>query len=126
MYLVYILRSGAKSYVGMTNDFFHRWRQHIGELKGGAKYTTRFGTDWYPILIIDGFQTMREAMQCEWKVKRRKGHHKRVNWVYELLTSHEQWTTKSPKIQDQQLHIYVDREYRDLFQTHDTRELCWI
>ena len=129
MYLVYILRCGNKSYVGMTNDFFKRWRQHIGDLKGGAKYTTRFGSSesiWYPILIIDGFQTMKEAMQCVWKVKRKKGHQKRVQWVYELLTNHDQWTSKSPKIQDQHLHIYVDHEYKEYFKEYTVRELVWF
>ena len=38
MYLVYILKSDNYSYVGMTNDFFHRFRQHNGDLK---KFTTK-------------------------------------------------------------------------------------
>ena len=42
----------------MTNDFFRRWRQHIGDLKGGAKYTKK-KKDWYPICIVDGFETMK-------------------------------------------------------------------
>ena len=41
MYLVYILKSDNKSYVGMTNDFFRRIRQHNKEIKGGAKYTSK-------------------------------------------------------------------------------------
>ena len=41
MYLVYILKSDNLSYVGMTNDFFKRFRQHNGELVGGAKYTKK-------------------------------------------------------------------------------------
>ena len=40
-YLVYILKSDKYSYVGMTNDFLRRFRQHNGELKGGAKYTSK-------------------------------------------------------------------------------------
>ena len=128
MYLVYILECDNKSYVGMTNDFFRRWRQHNGEIKGGARYTTKFGNPgaiWNPILIIDGFQTMKEAMQCEWKVKRKKGHQKRVQWVHELLTSHDRWTTKSPQIQDQSLTIYVDDEYKKYFTDYTYRQLYW-
>ena len=60
MYLVYLLKCDNLTYIGMTNDFLRRWRQHIGDLKGGAKYTTRKGKDWYPILIIDGFKTNRK------------------------------------------------------------------
>jgi putative endonuclease len=128
MYLVYILKCENKTYVGMTNDFFRRWRQHNGEIKGGAKYTTRFGspeTSWNPILIIDGFQTMKEAMQCEWKVKRKKGHRKRVQWVHELLTSHDRWTSKSPSIQDQSLTLYVDDDYKKYFTDYTYRQLYW-
>ncbi len=41
-YIVYILQNNAhnKTYVGMTNNPIRRLRQHNGELKGGAKYTT--------------------------------------------------------------------------------------
>ena len=70
-YLVYILKSDHYSYVGMTNDFLKRFRQHNQEIKGGAKYTSR-REGWYPVCIIDGFQTMKEAMQCEWAVKHSK------------------------------------------------------
>ena len=70
-YLVYILKSDNLTYVGMTNDFFKRWRQHNKEIKGGAKYTSK-REEWYPICIIDGFETMKEAMQCEWAVKHKK------------------------------------------------------
>ena len=55
MYLVYILKSDNLSYVGMTNNFFKRFRQHNQEIKGGAKYTKK-KLFWYPICIIDGFK----------------------------------------------------------------------
>ena len=71
MYLVYILKCNNLTYVGMTNDFFKRWQQHNQILSGGAKYTKK-GCEWYPICIIDGFQTKSEAMQCEWKIKSRR------------------------------------------------------
>ena len=71
MYLVYILKSGNHSYIGMTNDFFKRWKQHNKIIKGGAKYTSKYH-NWSPICIIDGFKNKSEAMQCEWKLKRVK------------------------------------------------------
>ena len=132
MYLVYLIRLGKYSYVGMTNDFFHRWRQHNRDIKGGAKYTTRCldlpevsGGMWYPILIIDGFETMVEAMQCEWKLKRRKGFLNRVRWAHELLTRHERWTSKSPLINEQNLHVYIDDDFRHMFKDYETRQLYW-
>ncbi len=40
MYYVYILLcTGDSLYTGITSDLKHRMRQHIGQLKGGAKYT---------------------------------------------------------------------------------------
>tara|TARA_B100001094_G_scaffold112305_1_gene108202 strand:- start:149 stop:535 length:387 start_codon:yes stop_codon:yes gene_type:complete len=127
MYLVYLLCNGNKTYVGMTNDFLKRWRQHIGDLKGGAKYTTRNGKDWYPILIIDGFETKREACQCEWRLKHNKkyrGPLRRVQYAY-LLFQNERWTSKSPLIQDQKLKIYIDDNYRHLFETMEIQQLYW-
>ena len=126
MYLVYVLKSGKYSYVGMTNDFFHRWRQHTQEVKGGARYTSRHTSEmWYPILIIDGFETMKEAMQCEWKLKRKRGHSQRVQWAHELLTCHDTWTSKSPLIKDQSLTVYVDDTYKHLFPNYETSQLYW-
>jgi len=111
MYLVYILKSDKYSYVGMTNDFQRRFRQHNQEINGGAKYTKK-RTSWYPICIIDGFETMKEAMQCEWRLKRGKGGPRgRVNYLSQYILEHESWTSKSPKILDQPLTIYLDQEF---------------
>ena len=111
----------------MTNDFFRRWRQHNCEIKGGAKYTTRRGHNWYPICIIDGFQTMKEAMQCEWRLKHNKkyrGPSKRVEYI-SLMIQKEKWTSKSPIIKDQHLQVYVDDEYSHLFNDYPTKQLYW-
>ena len=124
MYLVYLLKSDNLTYIGMTNDFFRRWRQHNCEIKGGAKYTTRRGKDWYPICIVDGFQTMKEAMQCEWKLKRKHGYLNRIRFFSFMMTE-SQWTSKSPKIKDQNLQVYVIPRYQHLF-TIPTHELFWF
>ena len=123
MYLVYILKSDNLSYVGMTNDFFRRFRQHNQEIKGGAKYTKK-RSSWYPICIIDGFETMKEAMQCEWRLKRGKGGPKgRINYLNDYKQNNEKWTSKSPFIKDQNLTIYLDQEFimNDLV----AKELYW-
>ena len=123
MYLVYILKSGNLSYVGMTNDFFKRFRQHNQELKGGAKYTKK-RKSWYPICIIDGFLTMKEAMQCEWRVKRGKGGcHGRINYLFGYMENNVKWTSKSPRILDQNLTIYLDQEF--ITNGLLTKELYW-
>ena len=108
----------------MTNDFFHRWRQHIGEIKGGAKYTSKMGKDWYPICIIDGFKTKKEACQCEWRWKRKKGDIKRVMYINDMIESGK-WTKNSPLIKDQNLQIYVDSDYKKYVNKLETKELYW-
>ena len=127
VYVVYLLKNKNKSYIGMTNDFWKRWRQHNGWITGGAKYTTRNRTNemWMPILIIDNFKTKREAMQCEWKLKRKRGYLTRVEWANELLTSHERWTKKSPFIQSQKLQVYIVDAYKYIFKNIHTRELYY-
>jgi len=118
-YLVYILKCDNLTYVGMTNNFFRRWQQHNQILSGGAKYTKK-GSEWYPICIIDGFMTMSEAMQCEWKIKSKrsklakkfKGAVGRIEYL-NILLKNERWTSNSPKIIDQKLKIYIDDDYRD-------------
>ena len=125
MFLVYILKSDKFSYVGMTNDFLRRYRQHNKEIKGGAKYTSR-RDGWYPICIIDGFSTMVEAMQCEWAVKHSKtlrGPSGRVQHLSNLLKK-DKWTSKSPIIKGQCLTIYIDNEYREHISA-ETKELYW-
>ena len=124
-YVVYILRSGNYSYIGMTNNFLRRWKQHNKMLKGGAKYTSK-RDNWSPICIVDGFKTMQEAMQCEWKLKRARGYRDRVESVHTHLTKRDKWTSKSPIIKSQNLKIYVIQEFFSYFKDYPVRELCWF
>jgi predicted GIY-YIG superfamily endonuclease len=134
MYSVYIIEFGQYSYVGMTNNFFRRIRQHNGEISGGAKYTQK-SKNWSPICIIDGFINKSEAMQCEWKLKSKrsklsrqlKGGNGRVKYL-NLLLKEEKWTSGSPMIKDQGLKIYILDEYKKLifnneYQNIELREL---
>jgi len=124
MYLVYIIRSANRSYIGMTNDFFRRWCQHNKILKGGAKYTSKYD-NWEPICIIDGFTNKSEAMQCEWRLKRARGWLNRVKNLNNLIENEQKWTKKSPPIKDQKLTIYTIDELRKYF-TLNVKELYWI
>jgi predicted GIY-YIG superfamily endonuclease len=121
-YVVYLLKSENLSYIGMTNNFERRWKQHMGILQGGAKYTRR-SNEWSPLCIIDGFKTKQEAMQCEWKLKRVKGYHQRVIHASKLLQSEGRWTKKSPFIKEQTLSVYVIPKYQKYFKNPD--ELIW-
>ena len=132
MYLVYIIKSNNYTYVGMTNNFFRRWKQHNRIIKGVAKYTSK-GSNWYTICIIDGFKNKKEAMQCEWKLKSKrsklsrsfKGDIGRIKYLNVLLNGN-QWTSKSPLIKEQFLTIYIDNEFKDYIKTsYKVRELYW-
>ena len=125
IYMVYILRSGKFSYIGMTNDFLRRWKQHNKILKGGARYTSK-REDWTPICIIDGFKSKVEAMQCEWKLKRVKGYLKRVKNVHTHFTEKIKWTSKSPLIKTQGLKVYIVKEFFPYFKKYPYRELYWF
>jgi predicted GIY-YIG superfamily endonuclease len=126
MYLVYILKSDNLSYVGMTNDFTRRFRQHNQEIKGGAKYTKK-RSSWYPICIIDGFPDMKSACQCEWRVKRGKGGPSgRINYLFDYMKNNDKWTSKSPEISEQKLQIYLDNDFiKNNTNDINYKELYW-
>ena len=72
MYLVYILKSENKSYVGMTNNFFKRIRQHNKEIKGGAVATSKKVNDgeiWTYYCYVENFPSYNEALKFEWRWK---------------------------------------------------------
>ena len=126
MYLVYILKSDNLSYVGMTNDFFRRWRQHNQEIKGGAKYTKKKNY-WYPICIIDGFPDKKSACQCEWRLKHSKpykGPLGRIQFLSKYISKNSQWTKKSSEINHQNLTIYIDSDFKEFFNKHNPNFFC--
>tara|TARA_Y100001970_G_C13970564_1_gene717969 strand:+ start:206 stop:601 length:396 start_codon:yes stop_codon:yes gene_type:complete len=129
MYLVYILKSDNLSYVGMTNDFLKRFRQHNGEIVGGAKYTKKKDF-WYPVCIIDGFKDRRAACQCEWRLKRGKnGPQGRINYLSNYLSMNQKWTQKSDNILSQNLTFYIDENFITHFyksnHNFSSKELYW-
>ena len=135
MYCVYLLKSDNLSYVGMTNDFFKRFRQHNKEIKGGARYTKKRDF-WYPVLIIDGFVDMKSAMQCEWRLKHigiKKhiyGANNKIEYLSKYLNENNNWTSKCVQsIHLQNLTFFVDEDYTNAFckypHTFTFKELYW-
>ena len=127
MFLVYIIKNENKSYIGYTNDFLRRWKQHNGYLKGGAKYTTNnIGKGvWQPICIVDGFICKKEAMRCEWKLKRARGYMNRVKNVNNILCNDIKFTSKGSNIDTLNLKVYVNKDYKEYFSIK-TNELEWF
>lgn len=67
-YFVYLLRSkhhkGA-SYIGFSTDVRHRLRQHNGEVKGGARHTSKY-SPWTHVCVVSGFMNKSMALMFEW------------------------------------------------------------
>lgn len=73
---VYILitEDGRFTYCGASIDFAHRFRQHCGHIKGGARLTNNLvkaGHTWRPLVVITGFCNQTEALQMELCQKKR-------------------------------------------------------
>jgi predicted GIY-YIG superfamily endonuclease len=71
--VVYFLQpalKSRKSYIGYTVDLHHRWRQHRGEIKGGAK-RTRGWKDAVVVAFATGFPDQHSALSFEWWAKRK-------------------------------------------------------
>ena len=106
--------------MGKTNDLRRRIRQHNGEICGGASATRRMGGPWRPLLVIAGFESNREALQCEWRMKhpggmprsrlgrRGGGGPAAVSAIGTVLRSPASgggWTRSSPALQSQRLAV---------------------
>lgn len=81
-YIVYLLKNTDNNYtyLGITNNYERRIRQHNGEIKGGAKYTNSFkgnGVWEYYLHIVN--LTKKEALSLERKVKNKRKHAKGIN-----------------------------------------------
>lgn len=81
-----------KTYIGATNDFSRRIRQHNGIISGGAKSTK--GDKWSPIIHIYGFIDRHQLLRFEWFWKHcyksnTRGVFKRIEMLEYLLKKTE-------------------------------------
>ncbi len=97
---LYIIENKGCTYVGVSPDPIRRLRQHNGEIKGGAKYTTSKGPGWEHICLISGFQDKIQAMQFEWAVKHVQPRNAGgiINRLKKLcvVLNKDKWTSKAP------------------------------
>ena len=110
----YIIYNKHSTYAGVSPDPKRRLRQHNGEIKGGAKYTTSKGPGWKHFCIVSGFKDKIQAMQFEWAVKHvpprnAGGIANRIKKLYTVLNKNK-WTSKSPNACDVPLHIRWSNE----------------
>lgn len=82
MYYLYLLyhQNKNRTYLGISNNLRRRWRQHNGEIKGGAKSTScllKYG-NWIPVCISQ-MKDKTTALSYERKIKnmrrKAKGSH---------------------------------------------------
>jgi predicted GIY-YIG superfamily endonuclease len=72
-YLCYTITHGyTATYVGITNHFENRLKQHNGVIKGGAKATRRYD-DWKLAFYVTGFTTKNEVLSFEWHMHHPEG-----------------------------------------------------
>ena len=113
------------TYNGSTNDLVRRLRQHNGKIVGGAKATRGKGP-WIYLAIWEGFDSHKEALSCEWRIKHPTNTRKRpsqYNGVkgriksLNLLIGLDCWTGKSTgmgKLTDNKYNLYVREEFVEL------------
>ncbi|XP_051144307.1 structure-specific endonuclease subunit slx1 [Andrographis paniculata] len=78
VYLILSTNHPVRTYVGVTNNFSRRLKQHNGEVKGGAK-SSRAGRPWICACLIEGFDDKSHAysFEAKWKISSRKLSQKR-------------------------------------------------
>tara|TARA_Y100000816_G_scaffold198754_1_gene145592 strand:- start:1505 stop:1903 length:399 start_codon:yes stop_codon:yes gene_type:complete len=106
----YLIKNNNCTYAGVSPTPDKRLRQHNGEIKGGAKYTTSKGPGWEHICLIGGFQDKIQSMQFEWAVKHfpprdAGGVENRIKKML-MVCNKERWTSKAPLAKDVPLTIY--------------------
>jgi putative endonuclease len=103
-YMVYLLHHTIhnRTYLGITNHKDRRIRQHNGELKGGAKYTTSFKGEgeWKYYMYVSNL-TKSEALSIERTAKnKRRGAkgtsaiEKRLHVLLPILEKYPECTTE--------------------------------
>jgi len=68
-WVVYLLVSEGRTYVGATTNVTRRLRQHNGEITGGARATHRRRVPWSIAAVLGGFADKRSALRWERIIK---------------------------------------------------------
>jgi len=84
----------SRSYIGATNDFTRRLKQHNREISGGAKAT--IGHRWEPQIHVVGFVDRKQLLRFEWFWKHcfkslERGIYRRIDML-EYLLNKEEWS----------------------------------
>lgn len=112
------------TYNGSTNNPLRRLRQHNREISGGAKATSRCNGGWDFCALLSGFDTHKNCLSCEWRIKcpsgrpgrrdsKYNGPAGRISSLNEVLPL-EKWTNQCTSWnRDQTLTLHILSEYID-------------
>jgi predicted GIY-YIG superfamily endonuclease len=118
----YLIKNGNLTYNGSTNNPKRRLRQHNGEIKGGAKYTSKIKGGWEIYCLMSGFPDKINTLQCEWRWKHCNGMpgkreskycgvNGRIKGLNEVLCS-EKWTSRSQyENKNLKFKLYIVKEF---------------
>ena len=129
-YYCYILQNSypnhkKRTYNGFTVNPKRRIRQHNQEIKGGARYTKKFGNkSWEIYVLVTGFPNNVNALQCEWRIKHPDNRRKRpikynspegrIKGLCEVLQL-DRWTSQSDvNNTDSQFTVWIKRGFDHL------------
>ena len=114
--------SGA-TYIGATVDMSHRLRQHNGEIKGGAHYTStalKKGHTWQIACNVTGFPTWNAALQFEWmwkhisRKKKQSGPlERRIKALIDLVNLDKPTSKAEPYNTYEKLQIHVYKKCKE-------------
>lgn len=112
----YILsNTTGKTYNGYTVNFERRLRQHNGEIKGGARYTTGKGPWEYILKIESESFTKNIALSLEWSVRyptNKKPRPCEYNGPLGRIKSIP-LILRNPKFRDYKMRISVSQKYKE-------------
>ena len=127
-WMCYCLESDSgTTYIGSSVDVDRRLRQHNGEIKGGARVTSR-GSGWKRVCHIVGFPNSKAALQFEWKWKRvsqslhGRPIERRIKALLEMLNQ-ESTTSSSLPFSEYEGPLYVFVEDMDKIDMFKAREM---
>lgn len=122
----YIICNKNSTYVGVSPDPNRRIRQHNGEIRGGAKYTSSKGPGWTFMCVVTGFDKI-SSLQFEWAVKHCKpkgvgGPENRIKKLLHILNK-EKWTRNS---RDAQLFNLTLHWHNIKYRPNDIQLPSWV
>ena len=83
----------SRTYIGATNNFTRRIKQHNRQISGGAKATQ--GHQWKPIIHVAGFVDRHQLLRFEWfwkhciKTTTERGIYRRITMLEHLFMKPE-------------------------------------